>query len=165
MAMFRPTNRLKSADLPTFGRPTIETVPALAAAGLIDFGIGVPFALQLSHAISDIDDSGNESEQSRSGDEVDEGNESKLQHDPTDRDHLQNGGDLSRPMRFHLHAPIEQMQNSRADEDDRIARNDEHWKPGRETSVIGVFAPITDAERDDATEEKTFVRNRIENYA
>ena len=47
----RPTRRLNSADLPTFGRPTIATLPALAVDCLIDARIGVPLGLQLSHAI------------------------------------------------------------------------------------------------------------------
>jgi hypothetical protein len=34
--MFRPTSRLKSADLPTFGRPTIETEPTLSSSFLAD---------------------------------------------------------------------------------------------------------------------------------
>src|SRR5947208_582793 len=39
-------------------------------------------------------------------------------------------------------------------------------KPPRKSAVIGIdFAPIADAQRDDAAEQQPLVRNRIENRA
>ena len=36
----------------------------------------------------------------------------QLQHDPPDRDHLQDRRDFAGPMRFHLHPAIEQMRTT-----------------------------------------------------
>ena len=85
-----------------------------------------------------------------------------MQHYPADRAHLANGGHLAGPIWFHVHFAIKQIQDNCADEDHGITRDDKNRKPCRESSVIGVgFAPIADAEGDDTTQKKSFVRDRI----
>src|ERR1041385_8065648 len=103
--MLRPTSRLKRADLPTLGRPTIETEPTLSPACLADMAmltlaqlrVGVTFGRQLPHAVADVNHPGNESEKSRREHDVNQRQDVDLQHDPRDRRHLQNRGHFSRP--------------------------------------------------------------------
>ena len=68
-------------------------------------------------------------------------------------------------MRFHLHVTVEQMQDDSADENNGVARNDENRKPRREVAIIGIVAPVADAQSDDAAEQQAFVGNRIEDDA
>ena len=89
-----------------------------------------------------------------------------MQHHPADGDHLQNGGDFARPVRFHIHFAVEQIKHDRADEDDGVACDDEDRKPDGEPAVVGIgFTPVADAERDDAAEEQTFIGDRIQDNA
>ena len=65
-----------------------------------------------------------------------------------------------------MHFAVEQMQYTRADENDSISRDNENGKPCRKSSVIGIdIAPIADAQGDDGAQEQAFIGNRIENRA
>jgi hypothetical protein len=134
---------------------------------LVRARVRVPAGLQLANAFQHVNDSRNRRE--HTGDDHDEGErqKSQLQHHPCDRAHLANGRDLSGPARFHFHFVADEiMENDRADEDHRVARDDENGKPDRKFSVGGiVLAPIADAQRDDAAQKESFVRERIENHA
>src|SRR5438309_11095840 len=58
------------------------------------------------------------------------------------------------------------MQDPGADQNDGVASNDENRGPRRKSAVIGIdLAPIADAQSDDAAEQQSFVRDRIENRA
>src|SRR5207244_12973529 len=47
---------------------------------------------------------------------------------------------------------------------DRIARDHQNWKPGGKSPVVGIhFAPVADAQRNDAAQQQPFVGDRIEN--
>ncbi len=85
----------------------------------------------------------------------------KLQHDPSNRDHLRNSRDFTGPPRSHVHFADEQMQYARADENDGIARDNEDREPGWESAVLRIdIAPITDAQCDDAAQKQSFVGPR-----
>src|SRR5262245_59333344 len=57
------------------------------------------------------------------------------------------------------------MKDRAANENDRVTCDNQDWKPGREFSVMLIAcAPITNAQSNDAAEEKAFVCNRIEYY-
>ena len=125
----------------------------------------MPLRLQLLHASSHVNNPGNESEQSRGGDHINERKEVQLKHDPGNRRHLQDRRHFAGPAWSYLHFPIKNMEHSTADEDDRVPRDDEHRKPGGKSAIIRIVAPVSDAEGNDAAEEQTFVRDRIENNA
>src|SRR6059058_4549368 len=132
--MFRPTSRLKSADLPTFGRPTIATVPALSthrasvrkSRTSTQLCVRVPAGLQLSYPIHDVDYARDEGKQAGGENDPDEAQKLELQHDPCDCRHLQHRGDFADPARLHMHLAVEQMENDCADQNDRVTRNHEH---------------------------------------
>src|SRR5882724_1097072 len=65
-----------------------------------------------------------------------------------------------------MHFAVEQMQYTRADENDGISGDNENGKPGWKSSVLGIdIAPIADAQGDDGAQEQAFIGNRIENRA
>src|SRR5256886_14684817 len=127
----------------------------------------LPASLQLANALQYVNDARDESEHARHHHDKGEGKKAQLQHHPRDRAHLANGGDFSGPARFHFHFVADEiMENDRADQDDRVAGNDEDRKPNRKFSVVGIgFAPVADAESNNATQEQAFVRDWIENCA
>src|SRR5205823_14315695 len=52
------------------------------------------------------------------------------------------------------------------DQNDHVARYDEDGKPCGKFSVMRVaWAPVVDAERNDASEQQSFVGDRIEDHA
>ena len=56
------------------------------------------------------------------------------------------------------------MQDRSAHQNNGVAGNDEDWEPYRKFSVIRIaLAPISDAQRNDAAQEQTFVGDRVEN--
>src|SRR5450755_1252566 len=58
------------------------------------------------------------------------------------------------------------MKHRAADHNDRVARDDEDGKPCRKFSVMLVArAPVADAERNEAAQQESLVRDRIENHA
>ena len=110
--------------------------------------------LELAHAVHHINHAGDERENSRDGDDENERKKMQLQHDPTDRAHLANGCNLSGPDRFHPHFIADEIvQDPSADQDYRVPRDDKNREPCRKSAVIGIdFAPIANAQRDDAAE-------------
>jgi hypothetical protein len=124
----------------------------------------VTFRLQLPDAFDHINDTGNGSENSGNYHDKPQREKSQLQHHPRDRAHLTNRRHFARPARFHLHLVADEiMQDRRAYQNDRITRDNENRKPGREPSVFGIyFAPVADTKSNDSAQEQTFVRNRIE---
>src|SRR3954471_24123414 len=112
--MLRPTSRLNSADLPTFGRPTIETEPALSSADwagmvmptLTQFRVRVTFGGKLPHPVAQVDHAGDEGEESSPANDVDQRGDMHLQHDPRDLRHLQDRRHFARPARPHPYLAI-----------------------------------------------------------
>src|SRR5207248_10442055 len=87
--------------------------------------MGVTFRLQLADAFDNIDQPGNEGEDSGNDDDKPQRQKSQLQHHPRDCAHLTNGRDLARPTWFHPHFVADEiMQNGRADQNDCVAGND-----------------------------------------
>src|SRR5438128_5541338 len=126
--------------------------------------VGVPFSLQLSHAVRNVKNAGNKREKSSTDHDVEQGNKVKLQHHPSNCDHLRNSCDFPRPPWFHLYFAVEQIQHHRTDEDDGIARDDKNGEPCWKSSIIGInFAPVADAQCDNGAQKQAFVSNRIEN--
>jgi len=108
--------------------------------------VGVPFSLQLSNAVRNVNNAGNKREKPSTDHDVEQRNKVKLQHHPSNRDHLRNSCDFPGPPRFHLHFAIEQIQHHGANEDDGIARDDKDGEPRREPAVLRInFAPVADA--------------------
>ena len=126
--------------------------------------MSVPCRLQLPDAICHINDPGDRRENASRNYNIEQGNQTQLQHHPTDGDHLQNSRYFSSPVWFHVHFSNEQIQHARADEKNGIARNYKNREPGRKTAVAGVeLAPVTDAQADDGAKEQTLVGNWIKN--
>src|SRR4029077_3293959 len=118
-------------------------------------GVCWTVSLQLAEAFDDIDHPGNEGEYSRHRHDEPQRQKSQLQHHPRNRAHLTNGRDLTRPTRFHPHFVADEiMQDGRADQNDRVAGNDQNGEPYRKFSVIGIaLAPISNAQGDDTAQE------------
>src|SRR5215212_789952 len=109
MEILRPTSRLKSADLPTFGRPTIATVFILKLRPRL--WIARALRMQLPNAVHDVTEPGDERKQPGEVDrqiekshfdqciaERDRGAEKvELKHAQSDRDHLQKRRCLASP--------------------------------------------------------------------
>src|ERR1051325_4463035 len=126
--------------------------------------VSVTGSLQLANSFYDVNDAGDKREETGASDNQKQWEKSKLEHDPADGDHLQNGGDFAGPIRFHIDFAIKQIKHARADENDGVARDHQDRKPDREVAIIGIgFAPVANAQSDDAAEEQTFVGDRIEN--
>src|SRR5438477_826149 len=117
--------------------------------------------LELAHAVHYINDAGDESENSRDSDNENERKKMQLQHDPTDRAHLANGCNFSGPDRFHPHFIADEIvQDPSADQDYRVPRDDKNREPRRKSAVVGIdFAPIANAQGDDAAEQQSLVGN------
>jgi len=124
----------------------------------------VPFRLQLPDPFDHVNDTGNGGENSRYGYNKPQREKSQLQHDPRDRAHLTNGRNLPCPTRFHLQFVADKiMQDGGAHQNYGVAGNDEDREPNRKFSVIRIaLAPISDAQRNDAAQEQTFVGDRVE---
>src|SRR5438105_3268361 len=129
--------------------------------------VGLTSGLQLADASDDIDHAGNEGEDSRHHHDEPQWQKSQLQHHPRDRAHLTNSRDLASPTWFNPHFIADEiMQDGGADQNDRVAGNDENRKPYRKFSVIGIaLAPISNAQGDDTAQEQTLIGDRVENNA
>src|SRR5678815_97295 len=130
MAMRRAISRLNRADFPTLGRPTIATFGRLFTApfiartpGSVLCRVRVAFSLQLAHAIHYVNHARQEREKSSANHNVKQRNKAELQHHPSNRDHLADSRNLTRPPWFDLHFAVEKIQNGGADENDGIARD------------------------------------------
>src|SRR5207249_11572079 len=110
--------------------------------------VGVTFRLQLADAFDNIDQPRNEGEDSRNDHDKPQRQKSQLQHHPRDCAHLTNSRDLARPTWFHPHFVADEiMQDGRADQNDRVAGNDENREPHWKFSVVGIaLAPIGNAQ-------------------
>src|SRR6266446_2742075 len=127
----------------------------------INSGVRVTFGLQLANAVEDVDHTGDEGENSGDDDDEEQWKEAQLQHYPRDRAHLANGRDFASPTRFHFDFADEQLQNSRADQNNDVTCDHQNRKPGREFSVIRLdLAPVADAQGNDSAKEQSFVCNR-----
>ena len=82
--------------------------------------------------------------------------EGQLQHHPSDCNHLQSRGRLPPRARPHFEMTIEMLQYHTANDNYRIARNDENGKPKRER--VGPFAQ---AQRDDCSQQQPLICNGI----
>src|SRR5437660_2145038 len=122
-------------------------------------------SLQLTHAFHHVDDARNKSKNTGDEDNEDERKEVKLQHHPGDSAHLANGCYFSGPTWFYPHFIADEIgQDDGTDQNDGVARDNENEKPCRKSAVIGIdFAPVAYAQGDDAAEQQSLVRNRIEN--
>src|SRR5436309_792382 len=80
-------------------------------------------SLQLPNATCDVNDPGDRSEKASRDHNVQQREQVQLQHNPADRDHLQNGRYFSGPVRFHVHFSNQQIQDACADEENRVTRN------------------------------------------
>ena len=122
-------------------------------------------SLQLTHAFHHVDDARNKSKNAGDEDNEDERKEMKLQHHPGDSAHLANSCYFSGPTWFYPHfIGDEIVQDDGTDQNDGVARDNENGKPCRKSAVIGIdFAPVAYAQGDDAAEQQSLVRNRIEN--
>src|SRR2546421_6965645 len=137
--MFRPTSRLNSADLPTFGRPTIETEPTISPACLAEitpltlaqFRVGVAFGRKLSDTVADIDHPGDECEKSCCENDVDQRQDADLQHDPGNCRHLEHRRHFARPARPDPDFAVENMENGAADKNHGVPRNHQDQEPLR----------------------------------
>src|ERR1043166_1261452 len=119
MDIFFPTRRLKSADLPTLGRPTMATVRLC----------GMASGLELANSGHHISDARNQREKTgerhRNIEEIHvhtlsgEGNcavkKIELEQHTRNCSHLQRRGRLAHPTRLDVHFADEKMQHARAD--------------------------------------------------
>ena len=121
---------------------------------------------KLTKAVRHVDDAGDQGEEARGCDDVDERYEHDLQHDPGNRRHLEKGGDFASPGRTHRDLAVEKMQDGAADQDHSVAADHEHRKPEWKLSILRIdIAPVADAQGNDAAEEKALVSNRVEDDA
>src|ERR1700686_1158309 len=174
MAMFRAASRLKSADFPPFGGPTMATLPALSLASFLSMvvAVAVPrlsqlrvrvaFCGQLPYAITHVDRAGDEGKEARGDDQIEQRKKMHLQHDPRDRGHLQKRRHFPRPAWPPAHSSVQDVEHRTADDDHDVARDHEHGEPdGKLARARIARAPVADAQRDNSAQEQALVRDRI----
>src|SRR6476620_12738372 len=143
MAIFRPARRLKRADLPTFGLPTIATLRMRSVV--------VP---QASDPIKQVSNAADQREQPCCVNRIQM--KRQLQHHPRNCHHLKSRGGLSPETRPEFEISIQMLEEDTTSDNDCIARDHENRKPEGKS-----VCPLTQAQSNNRCEQQSLVGNGI----